>query len=100
MPIISFKTRHGRVRFKARAHRPGKVPKHLKPYLFKPGRSARKTRTRRNPGGELMRKPRVGDYTHVRGEKCRIIKVYRAGTIDVASIDGKYHWRVTGLGFR
>jgi hypothetical protein len=39
MPIISFKTRHGRVRFKARAHRPGKVPKQLRPYLFESGRT-------------------------------------------------------------
>lgn len=42
-PRVSFRTCHGKkVRFKAKSRRKGKVPKHLKPYLFKKGHKPRK----------------------------------------------------------
>ncbi len=44
--------------------------------------------------------PKVGQLYTVRGVICRIVKVHAAGTMDVSSLDGKHHWRVTGLPFR
>ena len=44
-------------------------------------------------------KPYVGQSCTVHGRECTITKVYAAATIDVASLDGKHAWRITGLAF-
>jgi hypothetical protein len=44
-------------------------------------------------------KPNVGDLITVRGTTCKVTKVYKFGTADVVSLDGKRAWRVTGLGW-
>ncbi len=46
-----------------------------------------------------MNKPKIGQLITVKGCKCRITAVYRAGTIDVETLCGNFAWRVTGLGF-
>jgi hypothetical protein len=46
----------------------------------------------------IGKRPQVGQVTMVHNMKCKIIEVYRAGTIDVECPDGK-NYRVTGLGF-
>jgi len=43
-------------------------------------------------------RPQVGMLVDVHGMKCKIIKVYRAGTIDVECPDNK-NYRLTGLSF-
>ena len=43
-------------------------------------------------------KPVVGQTITVYGQICTIVKVYRLGTVDVVSANGRYY-RVTGLSF-
>lgn len=45
-------------------------------------------------------RPYVGQPVTVRGVACEVIRVYRAGTVDVAEKHGPRAWRVTGLAFR
>jgi hypothetical protein len=47
----------------------------------------------------LSDKPHVGQHVTVYGQECEIIRVYSYGTIDVATLDGKKAWRITGLAF-
>jgi hypothetical protein len=44
-------------------------------------------------------KPTVGQIVTVRGISCRIVRVHSAGTVDVLSLDGRFAWRISGLGF-
>lgn len=44
-------------------------------------------------------KPTIGQTITVRGIQCKIIKVRPFGTIDVESLDGAKHWRLSGLSF-
>jgi hypothetical protein len=43
--------------------------------------------------------PTVGTLIRTSRGGARIIAVYPFGTVDVESLDGKRHWRVTGLPF-
>lgn len=43
-------------------------------------------------------KPVIGQTITVYGQICTIVKVYRLGTVDVVSANGRYY-RVTGLSF-
>ena len=43
-------------------------------------------------------KPTIGQTITVYGQICTIVKVYRLGTVDVVSANGRYY-RVTGLSF-
>lgn len=43
--------------------------------------------------------PKVGMLMTVHNITCRIIAVLPMGTVDVVSLDGSKHYRVTGLGF-
>jgi len=44
------------------------------------------------------KRPTVGQWMEVHGERCKIVKVLPAGTVDVESPSGA-SYRVTGLGF-
>ena len=44
-------------------------------------------------------RPTVGQITTVHGKRCRIVAVYKFGTIDVEACDGSRAWRITGLAF-
>ncbi len=48
----------------------------------------------------LPSKPKIGQTIIAHGKTCRIVKIQSYGTIDVASLDGKSHWRITGLAWR
>lgn len=47
----------------------------------------------------MAKKPNIGDLVTVRGVACKVIAVRPFGTMDVESLDGKYTWRLSGLGF-
>jgi len=40
---------------------------------------------------------KINQIITVRGIKCRIVIIRPIGTIDVSSLCGKYHFRVSGL---
>lgn len=44
-----------------------------------------------------LAKPHLGQRMTVHGVLCQIIAIHRAGTVDVASLDGKRFYRVSGL---
>lgn len=41
--------------------------------------------------------PQVGMRVTVYGIECRIVRIHPAGTIDVSSIRGDHHYRLSGL---
>lgn len=44
-------------------------------------------------------KIKIGMQVVVRGIRCRVVAIHRAGTVDVEEIGGNRAWRVSGLAF-
>lgn len=40
---------------------------------------------------------KIGQEVTVRGIRCRVVAIHRAGTVDVEEIGGDRAWRVSGL---